>query len=150
MTALPTTPGSVVQADSLLMLTRWGNWVSDGVFTISATELSDEDFTVLFDAADIGIKHCGVCSTYGHTSDEHPEQCEGDCDSMFCTARRTSSDTHTDSAAAQPIRGREQGSRTGQDTGHRMTSPQRGTSDSPHIHGSAAADQASQGSGVEA
>ena len=47
---LPTTPGSVVWADSLLMLSRWGNWVSDGVFTVTAAELATEEFRVIFDA----------------------------------------------------------------------------------------------------
>ncbi|TFC59433.1 MULTISPECIES: hypothetical protein [unclassified Cryobacterium] len=50
---LPTTPGSVIQADSLLMLTRFGNWVSDGVFTVTAEELAGEAFTILFDAATV-------------------------------------------------------------------------------------------------
>jgi hypothetical protein len=52
---LPTTPGSVVWADSYLMLSRWGNWVSDGVFAITAEDLADEPFVILFDAKEAGL-----------------------------------------------------------------------------------------------
>jgi len=47
---LPTTPGSVVRSDSLLILSRFGNWVSDGVFAVSADDLMTDGFTVIFDA----------------------------------------------------------------------------------------------------
>lgn len=53
MTALeekPTTPSSVIQSDSFLMRTRWGNWVSDGGFIVTDEELGDDPFTVIFDA----------------------------------------------------------------------------------------------------
>lgn len=49
---LPIVAGSVVWADSFLMLTRWGNWVSDGVFTLTNDQMELEDFTVIFDAGD--------------------------------------------------------------------------------------------------
>lgn len=49
---LPTTPGSVVWADSYFMFSRWDNWVSDGVFTVNSEELAKEDFKVIFDAGD--------------------------------------------------------------------------------------------------
>jgi hypothetical protein len=54
-TTLPTTPGSVVWADGYVMLTRWGNWVSDGVFAVTADELAAEPFVVLFDAKEAGL-----------------------------------------------------------------------------------------------
>lgn len=49
---LPTTPGSVVWVDGFLMLTRWGNWVSDAVFTLTVAEVEAEGYRIIFDAGD--------------------------------------------------------------------------------------------------
>ena len=50
---LPTNPGSVVGVDGdLAMLTKFGNWVSEGVFTITNEEMEKEKFYVVFDSDD--------------------------------------------------------------------------------------------------
>ena len=46
----PTAPGSVIQSDSLLMRTRWGNWVSDGGFIVEDSELEGDPWRLIFDA----------------------------------------------------------------------------------------------------
>lgn len=58
MSDLPTEPGSVIQLDSLLMRTRFGNWVSDGGFIVTDDDLAADTArgpayapTVIFDAA---------------------------------------------------------------------------------------------------
>jgi hypothetical protein len=51
-TKLPTAPGSVIQSDSLLIRTRFDNWVSDGCFVVADKDLEGEPFTIIFDAAD--------------------------------------------------------------------------------------------------
>ena len=60
---VPLTPGSVIQLDSLLMRTRFDNWVSDGVFAYSDEDLAYDlargfEFAVLFDA--------GAASRHNH------------------------------------------------------------------------------------
>lgn len=49
---MPTTPGSVIQSDSLLMRTRWDNWVSDGGFIVTDAELDGQNFRLIFDAGE--------------------------------------------------------------------------------------------------
>ena len=50
--AKPTTPGSVIQIDTLLMRTRWDNWVSDAGFIVEDAEVEGMAFMLLFDAAE--------------------------------------------------------------------------------------------------
>ena len=48
----PTTPGSVIQIDTLLMRTRWGNWVSDAGFLVEDAEIAGEPFMLVLDSAE--------------------------------------------------------------------------------------------------
>lgn len=50
--AKPTTPGSVIQIDSLLMRTRWDNWVTDAGSIIEDVEIEGMPFMLLFDSAE--------------------------------------------------------------------------------------------------
>ena len=50
--AKPTTPGSVIQIDALLMRTRWGNWVTDAGTVLEDSEIEGEPFMLLFDSAE--------------------------------------------------------------------------------------------------
>ena len=53
MRDLPTAPGSVVRIDTdYLMCTKFGNWVTEGVFVLGPASVEEEPFVVVFDADD--------------------------------------------------------------------------------------------------
>jgi hypothetical protein len=39
---LPTEPGSVIFLDAFAMRTGWGNWVSEGCFTLTDEEIAED------------------------------------------------------------------------------------------------------------
>jgi hypothetical protein len=56
---LPTAPGAVVNVDGdRALLTKFGNWVTEGVFVIGPAAMEEENFVVEYDP-DEG---CAFCS----------------------------------------------------------------------------------------